>query len=131
MMIKCPECGLQADKIIQQISAATKTTTVQKSRSDMERMCKHLERRDDQSIFCSVMQLAEDVAPKSLKIKLFKGKDTYDLDKQQWDWRSTNPHINVVKQWPDEALALVMKPPRWGEKLTASDSVSRRLGYVE
>jgi hypothetical protein len=35
--------------------------------------------------------------PMAIKSKLFTGKDTFDLDKQQWDWRSANPAAVVTK----------------------------------
>lgn len=131
ILVTCPDCGLTADKISQQITAATMTTTVQKSHNDMERLCHHLERRSSQSLFCPVLQQAVDVAPAKLNIVMLKGKDKYDLDKQQWEWRSAHPRAVIVKQWPDEALPLALVPLARFEKILAPDSVSRRIEYTE
>jgi hypothetical protein len=68
----------------------------------------------------------------AIKSKLFTGKDTFDLDKQQWDWRSANPAAVVTKVHSDETLPLEMTCRRYGERIITPDLVVlRRLEYED
>jgi hypothetical protein len=64
-----------------------------------------------------------------MKSKVFTGYDTYDLDRQVWHWREANPEIKLLKQHPDEQLALEFKPIRRGEVIEYADMLSRRVDY--
>jgi hypothetical protein len=67
----------------------------------------------------------------SANTKTFTGKDSYDLDKQLWDWRSDNPLAVITKVHSDEALLLEMASVRYGEKILSPDLVSRRIEYQD
>jgi hypothetical protein len=67
----------------------------------------------------------------AIKSKLFTGKDTFDLDKQQWDWQSSNPTAAVRTVHPDQILPLEMTRRSFGEKIIAPDLLSRRLEYED
>ena len=56
------------------------------------------------------------------------GKDKFDLDKQQWDWRNATD-VFIVKQHPDELLPMVMSARPRFSKIEAVDRFSRRIDY--
>jgi hypothetical protein len=55
----------------------------------------------------------------------FKGRDFYDLDKQEFDWRSERPSITILKRH-DEELQIDAPVTRSG-----ADLVQRRLDYED
>ena len=60
----------------------------------------------------------------------FKGKDFYDLDKQEFDWRSERPNIKIVRRH-DEELRIDSKQVTPYTTLIAADMVKRRLDYED
>src|SRR5213595_946579 len=55
----------------------------------------------------------------------FKGRDFYDLDKQEFDWRSERPNITILRRH-DEELRIDAPLTRYA---TAAEVVQRRLDY--
>jgi len=66
-----------------------------------------------------------------MKSKTFRGKDAYDLDKQEWDWRTANPSIKIINRHLDEQLPLNSRPVKPGTTLTADDTVERKIDYED
>jgi hypothetical protein len=64
---------------------------------------------------------------------LFKGKDKYDLEQQQWTWQtSASPAVLIVKIQADEEIPLKFTAPRFGSKIEAAqDRLIRRIEYYE
>ena len=57
----------------------------------------------------------------------FKGRDFYDLDKQEFDWRSERPNITILRRH-DEELRIDAPLTRYA---TAAEVVQRRLDYED
>ena len=56
----------------------------------------------------------------------FKGRDFYDLDKQEFDWRSDHPNITILQRH-DEELQIDGRRNAYANGVT--DLVQRRLDY--
>jgi hypothetical protein len=64
----------------------------------------------------------------TLKTKVLTGKDTVELDQQQWELQSS---VAISKAWPDESLPLQFTKATPGNKIASQDLVSRRVDYHE
>ena len=53
----------------------------------------------------------------------FKGRDFYDLDKQEFDWRSERPNITILGRHDDEV--------RIDARPAAADLVRRQIDYED
>jgi len=56
----------------------------------------------------------------------FQRKRLYDLDKQEFDWRSDHPNISIVRRHDEE---LRIDPTRTAHVTGGADLVQRRLDY--
>ena len=58
-----------------------------------------------------------------MKSKTFTGKDKPDLDRQIWNWRSANAHINVKNIHPIKDIPIRLHRPN--VRFSASKSQNR------
>jgi hypothetical protein len=56
----------------------------------------------------------------------FKGRDFYDLDKQEFDWRSDHPNVQILRRHDEE---LRIDATRTAYATGNADLVQRRLDY--
>jgi hypothetical protein len=68
-----------------------------------------------------------------MKSVTFKGKDKLDLDRQEWDWKSSHPNVVVKKIYPDENLPADLTKPKvtFAKKNPAQDRLARRIEYED
>ena len=58
----------------------------------------------------------------------FKGRDFYDLDKLEFDWRSDHPNISILRRHDEE---LRIDATRTAHVTGVADLVQRRLDYED
>ena len=58
----------------------------------------------------------------------FKGRDFYDLDKQEFEWRSDHPNISILRRHDEE---LRIDGTRTAYATGVTDLVQRRLDYED
>jgi hypothetical protein len=56
----------------------------------------------------------------------FKGRDFYDLDKQEFDWRSERPNVTILRRHDED---LIDGPAT--RYAAAADIIQRRLDYED
>jgi hypothetical protein len=66
-----------------------------------------------------------------MKTISFRGKDEVDIERQLWDWRTTNSKAVISIKHPIERLPLVMRPTTMGAKMQALDLVLMRIDYTD
>jgi hypothetical protein len=68
-----------------------------------------------------------------MKSVMFKGKDKFDLDRQEWDWKQVNPMFAVKKIHTDENLPIDLTKPTapFAKKNPAPDWLTRLIEYED